>query len=138
MSAQVAAIPYRVDDDGGIWVLLVRSRTRERWILPKGNVGPRMLPRRSAEREAFEEAGVLGRIELVALGSYLQGGEKDSRSIEVVQVLAFPMEVTDELAVWPEMHLRERHWFPMDDALLVVQDREIRRILRRFAASRRT
>jgi len=65
---QSASIPYRIDQ-GRLRVLLVTSRTRRRWILPKGKVAPRMLPGRSAEREAFEEAGVLGRLAKDPIGS---------------------------------------------------------------------
>lgn len=41
-------------------MLLVTSRKRRRWILPKGKVAAGMLPHRSAAREAMEEAGVVG------------------------------------------------------------------------------
>ncbi len=71
---QSASIPYRIEQ-GGLRVLLVTSRTRRRWILPKGKVAPRMLPGRSAEREAFEEAGVLGRLAKDPIGSYRHGGQ---------------------------------------------------------------
>jgi hypothetical protein len=33
---QYGALPYRLDDDGSVEVLLVTSRETKRWIIPKG------------------------------------------------------------------------------------------------------
>lgn len=57
---QSAALPDRATSEGSLEVLLVTSRKRRRWILPKGKVAAGMLPHRSAAREAMEEAGVVG------------------------------------------------------------------------------
>jgi 8-oxo-dGTP pyrophosphatase MutT (NUDIX family) len=54
---QAAAIPYRRDASGTLQVLLVTSKTRGRWVLPKGKVKRGMHPHRAAAMEAFEEAG---------------------------------------------------------------------------------
>jgi len=48
-------------------------------------------------------------------------------------VLAFSMQVTDELPVWREMHERERRWFTLKEAMSAVRDPEIRNILRKFS-----
>jgi 8-oxo-dGTP pyrophosphatase MutT (NUDIX family) len=132
MSPQSAAIPYTMDGDGTVRVLLVTSRTRRRWIIPKGKVGARMLPGRSAGREAFEEAGVLGRIHKEPLGSYQQRVDPAFEGGETYTVHAFAMKVTDELDVWQEMHVRDRRWFTVNGALQVVRDVEIRKLLRTF------
>lgn len=129
---QSAAIPYRIDDAGGILVLLVRSRTRQRWIVPKGKIGSRMLASRSAEREAFEEAGVLGRISHQPIGTYRQPASARSLTGEEVVIQAYPLEVVDELPVWQEMHHRERRWFTIKEALQVVRDPEIKALIRKF------
>jgi len=54
---QSAALPYRYVTKDKIEVLLITSRTQQRWILPKGKIAFGMLPHRSAAREAMEEAG---------------------------------------------------------------------------------
>lgn len=41
-------------------VVLVTSRKRESWILPKGNRAKKRSDRIQAKREAFEEAGLQG------------------------------------------------------------------------------
>jgi len=65
---QVAAVCYRASAHG-IEFLLVRTRGG-RWIFPKGGVEPGLTQAQSAALEAFEEAGVHGRIEEMAFARY--------------------------------------------------------------------
>ncbi len=58
---QVAAICYR-RRGGDIEFLLVRTRSGK-WIFPKGNAEPGLTHAQAAAIEAFEEAGVHGRME---------------------------------------------------------------------------
>lgn len=58
---QVAAVCYRIRA-GAIEFLLVRTRGG-RWIFPKGNAEPGLTHAQAAALEAFEEAGVHGRME---------------------------------------------------------------------------
>ena len=66
-------MPYRTEgsgSDAALQVLLVTSRGSGRWVLPKGNVGGRTPPHVAAAKEAEEEAGVMGAVCPVPLGSY--------------------------------------------------------------------
>jgi len=65
---QVAAVCYRVRRNG-IEFLLVQTRSG-RWIFPKGGVERGLTYAQAAAREAFEEAGVHGRIEEVPFARY--------------------------------------------------------------------
>src|ERR1700733_5655545 len=65
---QVAAICYRTGTRG-IEFLLVRTRGG-RWIFPKGGVEAGLRQAQSAALEAFEEAGVHGRIEEMPFARY--------------------------------------------------------------------
>lgn len=58
---QYAALPYRVDGSARTEIMLITSRERRRWIIPKGWPHKGRAPHRSAAREAFEEAGVVGK-----------------------------------------------------------------------------
>ena len=58
LEIQYGALPYRFTDSGGVEILLVTSRSRRRWILPKGLPVDGLEPSEAAAREAFEEAGV--------------------------------------------------------------------------------
>lgn len=127
MSLQSGAIPYRYDAKGEVQVLLVTSRKRGRWILPKGNVRPGMAPHSSAAKEAFEEAGVLGRIDPNPI--VIHAKEKDVLQRTAIYVLA----VTTEAPVWPEKHERERRWVTLSEALKLADSGFVRRALRIFS-----
>ncbi|MDY0968671.1 MULTISPECIES: NUDIX hydrolase [unclassified Sphingomonas] len=130
---QSAAIPYRNSRLNGIEVLLVTSRKRSRWVLPKGKVKQGMPAHRSAAREAFEEAGVTGTISALLVGTYHQLKTQDDGQAEMVAVQAFPMLVRQENKSWPEMHQRQRCWMPINTAIGAVRNSELRAVLIMFA-----
>src|SRR5579864_872578 len=72
---QVAAVCFRILSTG-VEFLLVRTR-RGRWTFPKGGAQAGLTHAQSAALEAFEEAGVHGRIEEVAFVSYVLRKFKD-------------------------------------------------------------
>jgi 8-oxo-dGTP pyrophosphatase MutT (NUDIX family) len=83
---QVAAVCFRILSTG-VEFLLVRTR-RGRWTFPKGGVQNGLTHAQSAAIEAYEEAGVHGRIEEVAflgyrMGKFMEG--KTGRSKRPVQ-----------------------------------------------------
>jgi 8-oxo-dGTP pyrophosphatase MutT (NUDIX family) len=59
---QVAAVCYRIRD-GQVEFLLVQTRSGKRWTFPKGGAEAGLTHAQAAAIEAFEEAGVHGRIE---------------------------------------------------------------------------
>lgn len=67
---KVAAICYRLDASGEVEFLLVRT-AGGRWTFPKGGVDGDATRAAAAAREAFEEAGVRGRIEPSSFIRYL-------------------------------------------------------------------
>jgi 8-oxo-dGTP pyrophosphatase MutT (NUDIX family) len=67
---QVAAVCYRIRKHG-IEFLLVQTRGG-RWIFPKGGVEPGLTHAQSAAMEAFEEAGVHGRMEQIPFARYFR------------------------------------------------------------------
>ena len=69
-SEQVAAICYRLTKRG-IEFLLVRTRGG-RWTFPKGSIEAGLTHAQAAALEAFEEAGVHGRIEEAAFARYVR------------------------------------------------------------------
>jgi 8-oxo-dGTP pyrophosphatase MutT (NUDIX family) len=66
---QVAAVCYRVRGNG-IEFLLVQTRGGH-WIFPKGGAEPGLTHAQAAALEAFEEAGVHGRIEEASFTQYV-------------------------------------------------------------------
>ncbi len=133
---QVAALPYRTEghaQDASVRVLLVTSRGTGRWVLPKGNIGTRLAPHVAAAREAEEEAGMLGAVCPVPLGSYRFRKRRSSGASLITDVDVFPLAVTRELGEWKEQHERERRWFPLDEAAEAVDEPDLRELLRSFA-----
>ena len=73
---QVAAVCYRIRD-GGAEFLLVRTR-RGRWTFPKGGLEPGLTHAQVAALEAFEEAGVHGRMEAASFARYTRRKRGDN------------------------------------------------------------
>ena len=107
---QTGVLPYR-RQKGKLEVLLITSRTRRRWIIPKGNLEPDLTMREAAAEEAYEEAGVRGTVSTERLGTYEHGIPPGTK-----RVALFLMEVEEELAHWPEDHERQRRWFSLEEA----------------------
>lgn len=128
---QSAAVPYRVGLRG-LEVLLVTSRSRERWIVPKGNVEARLGARGTAEQEAFEEAGVVGGADPEAFGRYRHDTEERSYLVEV-----FLLEVEDVLPRWPEDRERRRRWVSIHEAPRSVDVEGLRPLIARAGAALR-
>jgi 8-oxo-dGTP pyrophosphatase MutT (NUDIX family) len=66
----VAAVCYRIRPDGDIEFLLVRTKAG-RWTFPKGGVDRDRSLAAAAAREAYEEAGVVGRVHRSPFARYL-------------------------------------------------------------------
>ena len=66
---QYAALPYRMRE-AVLEVLLITSRETGLWIIPKGWPHKGLSPHAVAVREAYEEAGLRGKIKGRALGAY--------------------------------------------------------------------
>lgn len=124
--------------------MLVTSRGTGRWVLPKGNVGSRVPPHVAAALEAEEEAGVLGAVCPVPLGSYRFRKRVRSGASLMADVDVFPLATTRELEAWEEQHERERRWFTLEEAARAVDEPDLRELIRSFApadfrsAARRT
>ncbi|MBP2228710.1 NUDIX hydrolase [Azospirillum agricola] len=118
---QYAALPYRLS--GTIpQVLLVTSRETRRWIIPKGWAEKGIKPRAMAAREAFEEAGVTGKVRKRPYGSYrYEKRLAAGRSVEC-EVTVFLLEVREELDEWPERHERDRRWLSPGQAAMAISD----------------
>src|SRR5882672_11498734 len=76
-SEQVAAVCYRARKSG-IEFLLVQTRGG-RWIFPKGSAEPGLTHAQAAALEAFEEAGVHGRIEELSFIRYVRRKRRGAR-----------------------------------------------------------
>ena len=116
---QVAAVCYRLRSSG-IEFLLVRTNSGH-WTFPKGNAEPGLTHAQAAALEAFEEAGVHGRIEEASFARYVRrkrGNRQNSaRSAEksVEQELAIQAHLCEVLRVEaPQERDRNPTWFSVE------------------------
>jgi ADP-ribose pyrophosphatase YjhB (NUDIX family) len=126
---QVAAIPFRLREDGRLDVLLVTSRTTRRFIVPKGWPMKGKSGRKAATIEAQEEAGVLGNALKQPAGTYSYWKRMANRFVRV-DVVVYLLEVTEEMADWREAANRQRAWLPAADAALLIDEPELSTLLR--------
>jgi 8-oxo-dGTP pyrophosphatase MutT (NUDIX family) len=116
---QVAAVCYRVRS-GGIEFLLVRTNSGH-WTFPKGNAEPGLTHAQAAALEAYEEAGVHGRMEEASFGTYVRRkrGElrHSGRSASAKKELAVQAHLCEVSRLDPPQE-RDRHptWFSVDKA----------------------
>ena len=148
-SEQVAAVCYRVRKSG-IEFLLVQTRSG-RWIFPKGSAEPGLTHAQAAALEAFEEAGVHGRMEEASFTRYVRRKKSaDTAFVETV-VNAHLCEV-----LWldpPQEVNRNPTWFSTEKTkrrlledrsadfgaeLVCVIERAVSRIQRQHAGATRT
>jgi 8-oxo-dGTP pyrophosphatase MutT (NUDIX family) len=104
-----AIIPYRTGKDG-LEILLVTKSTSDEWVIPKGKIESPLKPLISAAKEAFEEAGVLGRPHPIRVGSF-----RDNSSDEPIPTFLLEVEVEIEEKDWLEKNKRSRLWIDADD-----------------------
>ena len=110
-------------------VLLVTSRGTGRWIVPKGwPMAGRSLADAAAQ-EAWEEAGVRGRISQAEIGRYHYDKEQERGFAVPIEVRVFPLYVDDLDDRFPERGERKRRWFPPHEAAQLVAEAGLKRIL---------
>jgi 8-oxo-dGTP pyrophosphatase MutT (NUDIX family) len=118
---QYAALPYRLLADR-LEVLLITSRETRRWIIPKGWAKKGVKPRDMAAREAFEEAGVRGRISKWPAGTYRYHKRRASDRCVECEVIVYLLHVREELMEWPERQERKRCWMDPEQAVATISE----------------
>ena len=126
---QVAAIPFRRTPSGAVEVLLVTSRRTRRWVVPKGWPWRKTGDHDAAAGEAWEEAGIKGRVRKKSIGTF-EYPKLDARKPGLLEVKAFLLEVAEEAAKWPEAKERRRKWFRPRRAALLVAEPGLKKLLR--------
>lgn len=126
---QSGVIPYIIEK-GNIQIILIKSRSGKKWILPKGFIDEGLTPSESALKEAFEEAGVTGTVSSKPAGFY-----KYTRQMKEYKVSLFPMKtevINDE---WPESSERERKLVNLESVDYYINDPGIREVIGSYFSS---
>ena len=114
---QSAVIPYRMRKNQ-LQVMLIGSSKRNHWVVPKGIHEPGLSAQKSAEKEAYEEAGIRGTVSKTMLGEYEYPKWGASCRVEV-----YAMSVREILpdSEWEETH-RGRKWLSIDEAAGLIKE----------------
>jgi len=98
-------------------VLLIQSTRRAGWVLPKGGWESDETCTEAAEREAWEEAGIVCNVDY-DLGqiSEARTAKQISKNAPKALYQFYQVTVTREEAEWPEKHKRNRQWATYTEA----------------------
>jgi len=118
---QIAALPLRKKGKD-IEILLISSRETKRWIIPKGWPMDGLADHQAAEREAFEEAGVEGKMGKIPIGFFAYDKRKKSGRLQPCDVTVYTLNVSKLCRDWPEKSERKRRWFSAEQAASLVTD----------------
>ena len=91
----------------------------------------------AAAQEAYEEAGVEGRIGPEPIGRFTHLKRHGVLAPFQTDVVVHALAVERELADWPERAERTRRWFSLENAVGNVASDELRALIHGFAAARR-
>ena len=127
-STQVAALCWRKHRDG-IEVLLITSRDTGRWVLPKGWPMDGRSGPEAAAVEAWEEAGVEGRVATETLGFFGYDKTIAPDIAHPCMVSVYPLRVSTLSRRFPERKERRRKWFSAEKAARKVMEPELRALL---------
>ena len=132
---QYGALPYRFTQMAALEILVVTTRQSRRWIVPKGWPIKRLTPSKSAAREAFEEAGVRGKIGAKPIGSFRYKKAPEETGAEAdCEVEVFPLLVKGQSATWPKSEQRVVQWgVDPEKAISLIRERELKSIVAKFA-----
>jgi len=125
--AQFAALCWRMKNDQ-LQICLITSRTRQRWIIPKGWPMHKATPAQAAATEAYEEAGLRGEVQDICLGVYTHAKPGKVGNAPIV-TLVYPLHVTHVHSKWPEKDERRRKWFSQKMAAKKLSEPALREIV---------
>ena len=118
MKRKSAIIPIRMNDKIP-QVLIIRNAANNKWIIPKGTIDAPLNPYISATKEAYEEAGVLGRPHPVMVGTYYRNNQ---------EIPTYILEVDVELKNYEE-DKRKRKWCGAEELPKYIVEKDLLEIL---------
>ena len=123
---QAAALPY-IFRNGIIELLIVQTRSGNKWTIPKGIIDPGFTPQQTAIEESYEEAGIEGAI---------RGEQYSTFSYKkwqcTCEVAVFILQVKTIHENWPEKEWRMRRWISSGDDFKIIKYQSLEKIITNF------
>jgi 8-oxo-dGTP pyrophosphatase MutT (NUDIX family) len=129
---QSGALPWRLRKRRRAEVMLVTGRRSKRWMIPKGWPMFGKSLAESAAQEAFEEAGIKGKVNPKPIGRFRHVKQHVLLGDIEVEIQVHTMAVQRELDNWPERGERSRKWFELSEAAARVDSEELRTLIVEF------
>jgi len=115
-------VVFRPGDSGPLYLLVEASRSKGRWVFPKGGIGRRESAEQAAVREVAEEAAVRARsVQALGRARLEKAGDR-------IQVEFFLMEYVRDAK---PLESRDVRWCRFEKAIEALDDAEAIRLLRR-------
>ena len=131
MIRQYGVLAYDIDGDEPRFLLITSRRTR-RWVIPRGNPIRGLSASETAAQEAHEEAGLIGVIGKMEIGTYLYRKWRRDGSSVMARVHVFPLRATLQSGRWRERDQREWRWFTRAEAAAAVEEPELKDLILAF------
>jgi 8-oxo-dGTP pyrophosphatase MutT (NUDIX family) len=135
---QVGGLCFRVNADGEPDVLLITTRETKRWTIPKGWPIEGLSRHKSAKREAWEEAGVKGKVGIKPFGSFMYEKVLANGDAVPADVQVHLIKVRETRSIFPERGQRELAWVSGSEAARRVVEPGLKKLFaklsRRFSA----
>jgi ADP-ribose pyrophosphatase YjhB (NUDIX family) len=132
---QFAALPWRLSEGGTRQIMLLTSRETRRWVIPKGWPMKKRKPAEVARQEAYEGAGLIGKIvDKRPVGTFAYEKHLPKGAV-LCQVRVYLFRVERQLDNWPEKNERITKWFDADEAADLVEESGLSDIIERFSGS---
>jgi len=122
---QSGVVPYFIDKGVKKIILITAKNSNTNWIVPKGHIKKGISPQQSAVDEAFEEAGLIGKVSSKVIGSLSISKKKEKYEVDY-----YTFEVTKVLNEWPERDQRERISVEQDYVKKFILDKNLFKILK--------
>lgn len=133
---QCAAVCWKISKVGPK-ILLITSRETGRWVLPKGWTMAGRTAAQAAKVEAWEEAGVRGRVEVEPIGTYsydkVVARNRPEEHLQPCDVAVFALRVRKRKRRFPEAKMRKGRWFRPEVAAGKVHEAGLKDLILRFS-----
>ena len=122
---QVGVLAFSAEDTRSI--IMITSRGKKEWIMPKGNIKKKCGKVKSALEEAYEEAGIIGKI-----------NENRFFDIKIIKgkkkykLRLYYFEVEEMLEDWPESEQRSRKKVRAKKAIKFIKHKGLKRCLKEY------